>query len=130
MALDNIKLTFDNQFAGEMISPTGTVLIGDQENGIAPYHLLFGALGSCFYSTFLAIANKKKLVFEKATVEVSGSKRTGEVQTLEFVHIKISIYGGDNQVQLTKSAELGTRFCSIHNTISQVATMSLEVLFL
>jgi len=129
MALDNIQLTFDNQFVGEMISPTGKVLIGAQENGIAPYHLLFGALGSCFYSTFLAIANKKRLTFEKAFVEVSGSKRAGEVQTLEFVHIKVIIYGGDNEAQLTRSAELGTRFCSIHNTVSKVATMTLEVLF-
>lgn len=129
MALDNIQLSFTNEFVGKMTSPTGSVLIGSQDNGIQPYHLLFGALGSCFYSTFLAIANKKRLTFEKAEVEVSGEKRTGEVQTLEHVRIVITIYGGDNEAQLTRSAELGTRFCSIHNTISQVAKMDLEVIF-
>lgn len=129
MAVDNVQLSFTNEFVGEMTSPSGKVLIGTQENGMRPYHLLFGALGSCFYSTFLAIANKKRLTFEKAEVEVSGEKRAGEVQTLEHVKIVITIYGGDNEVQLTRSAELGTRFCSIHNTISQVAKMDLEVLF-
>ncbi|MBU0997060.1 MAG: OsmC family protein [Firmicutes bacterium] len=130
MALDNIQLEFSNDFVGKMISPTGTVLIGDQPNGIQPYHLLFGALGSCFYSTFLAIATKKRLTFGSVKVEVSGQKRSGEVQTLEWVNIKVSITNPSNEALLTRSAELGTRFCSIHNTIAHVAEMHLEVLFI
>lgn len=129
MAVDNVSLKFDNQFVGEVTSPAGTIKMGEQENGFAPYHLLFGALGSCFYSTFLAIATKKRLVFERAEIEISGSKRTGENNTLEFVTIKMVVYGGENEAQLIKSAELGTKFCSIHQTISKVATMNLEVSF-
>ncbi len=130
MALDNIMLEFSNDFVGKMISPTGTVLIGDQPNGLQPYHLLFGALGSCFYSTFLAIATKKRLTFDNVKIEVSGQKRTGEVQLLEWVEIKVVISNPSNEVLLTKSAELGTRFCSIHNTIAKVAEMKLEVSFI
>lgn len=129
MAVDNIKLSFDNQYVGEMISPTGKVLLGERENGMEPYHLLFGAIGSCFYATFLSIANKKRLTFERAEIEVSGKKRDGELQTLEYVHIQLVIYGGENEALLRKSAELGTKFCSIHETVSKVADMKLEVIF-
>lgn len=52
MALDNIKLKIDSNFIGELESPTGKIKIGDQIDGMEPYHLLFGALASCFYSTF------------------------------------------------------------------------------
>jgi hypothetical protein len=45
MAVDNIKLAFDPQFVGTMTSPSGTIKLGDQEGGMAPYHLLFGAVG-------------------------------------------------------------------------------------
>lgn len=129
MAVDNIKLEFTNEFIGKVIAPRGTVLIGDQENGMAPYHLLFGALGSCFYSTFLAIATKKRLTYDSVKIEISGHKRTGEIPTLEEVWIHMSIKNPSNEALLRKSAELGTRFCSIHETISKVANMHLEVVF-
>ena len=130
MAVDNITLNFTNEFVGEVISPTGKVLIGQQDQGMAPYHLLFGALGSCFYSTFLSIANKKRLTFDSASIEISGVKRTGEIPTLESVLIHMIIKNPSNEVGLTKSAELGTKFCSIHETISKVASMKLEVMFI
>jgi len=129
MAVDNIKLEFTNEFVGKVISPRGTILIGDQENGMAPYHLLFGALGSCFYSTFLAIASKKRLTYDSVKIEISGSKRTGEIPTLEDVLIHMVIKNPSNEIGLKKSAELGTHFCSIHETISKVANMRLEVEF-
>ena len=131
MALDNIKQTWDSNFVGEMETPTGKILLGEQENGIYPYHMLFGALASCFYATFLSIAKKKKLDFEKATVEVSGNKGTGqEVNLLEQVKIVLTITNPSNKTGLEKSAELGAKFCSIHETISKVANIDLIVEFI
>lgn len=130
MAVDNVQLRFDNQFVGELTSPKGTVKIGAQDGGMAPYHLLFGALGSCFYSTFLSIANKRKQTFDDAFIEISGTKRTTEIPTLESVLIRLVIKNPSDQASLRKCAELGTRFCSIHETISKVAEMHLEVEFL
>ncbi|XMB72796.1 OsmC family protein [Mycoplasmatota bacterium WC30] len=130
MALDNIKQTWDDEFKGVMETPTGNVTLGDQENGVQPYHLLFGALGSCFYATFLSIAKKKRLTFDKATVEVSGNKGEGkEINLLEKVVIKLVITNASNEKALAKSAEWGTKFCSIHETVSKVADIELIVEF-
>jgi len=129
MKTDNITLKFNPDFVGTMTSPTGTVLLGDQDNGVEPYHLLYGALGSCFYATFLGIAKKKRLTFTEAHIEVSGRKRDQVPPTLEEVLIKMVIFDASDEAQFIKSAELGTQYCSIHETISKVAKMSLEVTF-
>ncbi len=130
MALDNIKLTMDSNYVGELESPTAKIKMGDQDNGMMPYHLLFGALASCFYATFLSIATKKKLSFDKAEIEVSGTKGTGkEINLLEEVKIEMEITNPSNEEALIKSAELGAKFCSIHETISKVANIELQVRF-
>ncbi len=130
MALDTVKLTMDSNYVGELTSPTGTIKMGDQEGGMMPYHLLFGALASCFYSTFLVISTKKRLTFDKAEVEVSGYKETGkEKNLLEHVTMKLTVTNPSNQAAIIKSAELGAKFCSIHETISRVAEIELVVDF-
>jgi len=129
MKTDNITLEFNPDFVGTLTSPTGTVLLGEQDNGVEPYHLLYGALGSCFYATFLGIVKKKRLTFTQAQIEVSGRKRDQVPPTLEEVLIKMVIFDASDEAQFIKSAELGTQYCSIHETISKVAKMSLVVTF-
>ncbi len=130
MALDNIKLKIDSNFIGELESPTGKIKIGDQIDGMEPYHLLFGALASCFYSTFLVIAKKKRLKFDYAELEVFGHKETGkEINLLKQVTIKMIVTNPSNELGILKSAELGAKFCSIHETISKVANIDLDIQF-
>lgn len=129
MNTDLIKLSFDSTFTGTMVSPTGTVKLGDQNGGMQPYHLLYGALGSCFYATFLNIATKKRLTFKNATLEINGVKRDEIPPTLNEVTITLVINNPSDEIQFRKSAELGAKYCSIHETISKVATIKLEVLF-
>jgi len=129
MKADTVTLTFDNTFKGEMTSPSGTVPIGLKDGGVAPYHLLFGALGSCFYATFLSVADKMRLSFSDATVTVSGNKRDSVPATLDHVTIALVIVGGSDETKLRKAADLGAQYCSIHETVSKVATIDLEVTF-
>jgi putative redox protein len=129
MAVDNILIQFDPNFVGTMTSPSGSIRLGDQEGGMAPYHLLFGALGSCFYATFLSIAKKKRLTFAKAEIEISGEKRTEVPPTLQHVKIRLVVHNPSDEAGLLKSAHLGAQFCSIHETISKVAQMEHEVQF-
>ncbi len=129
MNTDLIKLSFDSTFTGTMVSPTGTVKLGDQNGGMQPYHLLYGALGSCFYATFLNIATKKRLTFKNATLEINGVKRDEIPPTLNEVTITLVINNPSDEIQFRKSAESGAKYCSIHETISKVATIKLEVLF-
>lgn len=129
MKADQISLKFDKNYVGEMTSPTGSVKLGDQDQGIQPYHLLFGALASCFYATFLSVANKMRLSFSDVDIVVSGNKRDETPATLDYVKIDMVIYNGSDEVKLTKAAELGGKYCSIHETISKVAEIELALTF-
>ena len=129
MKADPVKLAFENTFRGELTSPTSTIKIGQQELGMKPYHLLFGALASCFYATFLSISTKMRLTFDKAEIEVNGEKREETPATLKHVVMDFVIYGGKDQAKLRKAAELGATYCSIHETISKVAQIDLNIIF-
>ncbi|NLM33707.1 MAG: OsmC family protein [Acholeplasmataceae bacterium] len=99
------------------------------KDGAKPYDMLLGALGSCFYATFMSIVEKKKLTFDEVDLDISGRKRIEVPTTLEDVNIKMVIKNPSNEQQLLKSAELGAKYCSIYETISKVAKMNLEVIF-
>jgi len=128
MAVEDIVLEFSNNFSGIMKAPNGSLVIGD--DGFKPYNLLLGALGSCFYATFLSIVKKKRLSFSKADLKVSGRKREEVPTTLEEAKIELTIYGADSEEQFKKCAELGAEYCSIHETISKVANIKLELHFI
>lgn len=129
MKADTVKLKFDSNYIGELSSPTGTIKLGSQENGMKPYHLLFGALASCFYATFLSVAEKMRVSFTDVDIEVSGNKRDETPATLDQVTIKMVVYNGTDFTKLKRAADLGAQYCSIHETISKVAHMDLSVTF-
>lgn len=127
--MDKIKLTFSDKFEGEFTSPTGTVAIGSKPGAMKPYHLLFGALGSCFYATFLSIVEKKKLTFSGAEITIDAEKREEVPTTLKRVSIAVVIYDPSDEAQFLRSVELGAKYCSIHETVSQVAKIDFNVRF-
>lgn len=129
MNTDLVSLSFDPSFNGTMTSPTGTVKLGNQNGGLLPYHLLYGALGSCFYATFLSIVKKKRLTFQKASMTITGTKRDEVPPTLSEVTISMIISNPSDENQFIKSAELGAKYCSIHETVSKVANIKLDVVF-
>lgn len=129
MKADTVKLNFDSNYVGELTSPTGSIKLGSQDNGMKPYHLLFGALASCFYATFLSVAGKMRLTFTDVEIEVSGNKRDETPATLDQVTIQMVVYNGSDETKLKKAADLGAQYCSIHETVSKVAKIELIVTF-
>ncbi len=129
MAYDNIKLNYDYDFKGEIISPTAKTNLGDAENGLQPYHMLFGALGSCFYATFLSVAKKMRLTFDEASIEISGYKTDPNIKILDKVEMNLLITNPSNEERLLKSAKLGAEYCSIHALVSKAAEITLNVDF-
>lgn len=129
MNTDLIKFNFTNGFVGEFISPTGTVKIGQQPDGVAPYHLLYGALGSCFYATFLGVVKKMQLTFDRAEMSIVGNKRSTVPTILDLVQMELTVFGASDQKKMEKAAELGAKYCSIHETIAQVAPIEFVVKF-
>ena len=129
MAVRKADIFFSNEFSGELVVPNGKVAIGVEEGTVAPYDLLFGALASCLYATFLDVAEKKKIGFESARIEVTGEKRTETPTILTWVDTKIIIKGAEKEKGLEKSYEMATKYCSIYQTIAQVAKMTWSVEF-
>lgn len=127
MSDTSIKLHFGNEFKGTLETENGTISISKEE--FKPYNLLYGALGSCLYVTFLGIATKKRLTFSKVEMEIDGVKRESIPSTLETVQIKYIVYDASNEVQIKKSLDLAAQYCSIHETISKVATINIDLEF-
>jgi len=129
MALDTIKMEWTDDFSGTMESPLSTIRVGSSEGEMKPYHLLFGALGSCFYSTFINVAKKKRLTFGGASLQIDGVMRTEAPKTLETVSMLLTIKKPSDRQQFLRCVDYGIEFCSIHKTISAIATIKTEVVF-
>lgn len=125
--MNHVKMNFKSKEGNLITDSNVNVKIFDE--GVRPYELLLGALGSCFYATFLSIVEKKRLTYDEVKLDISGTKRTEVPQTLEEVNIKMIITNPSNEQQLLRSAELGAKYCSIYETLSKVAKMNLEVIF-
>ena len=62
MSAINVKLNFGRAFEGVLEAKNATAAIGkDKEGKLRPYDLMLGALGACYYATFVGIADKMKL---------------------------------------------------------------------
>lgn len=129
MAYDNIQLTYDYDFKGQIKTPVAQTAVGVEENGLQPYHMLFGALGSCFYATFLSVAKKMRLTFDDAKIEVSGWKTDDKLKILDQVKISMVVSNPSDEDRLLKAAKLGSQYCSIHALVSKAAHIELNVEF-
>jgi len=124
-----ITMDFGYEFKGEMHAKRGHVPIGIEEGTIEPYDLVFGALGSCLYSTFLDIAVKKKIVYQGVHMKVSGEKRTEVPTTLETCHVEVTVVAPEKEKGLDQAMRLATEYCSVYQTLSHVAKMSYSLKF-
>ena len=129
MDVNQINLTFGYEFDGEVRTPTGTILIGEGEDKMMPYDLLFGALGSCMYANFIGISQKKRIRFDQVKVEVSGEKRDEVPALLRWVKVKYIVINGEKEKEFEKTAELSSKYCSIYQTLSRVADMAWSIEF-
>lgn len=131
MAVKSMEVSFSDGFKGIAKAPNMEISIGTSVNQLLPYDMLYAALASCVYATFLEIVVKKKISYSQCNMRITGEKREEVPTTLKWVNVEFEIVGlEDNKEKgLIKSAELATKYCSIYQTIAKVADMSYEVLF-
>lgn len=127
MATNPVKLTFSQDFHGTMETFQTSVFIGQSEHGLYPYDMLFGALASCFYATFVDIMSKRRLAYSKAEIHISGIKRETIPATLKHTTVALTVYGTSDYSAVEKSALLAAKYCSVYQTISQVSEMELII---
>lgn len=129
MAQKEVSLTFSYAFEGELTAKNGTVKIGSEEGTLEPYDLLLGALGSCLYSTFLDIAVKKRITYDRLEMRITGEKRTEIPTTLKWVNVDVTVVNPEKEHGLDQALKLATEYCSVYATISKVAEMSYTLSF-
>jgi putative redox protein len=127
MATRDVSVDFSREFKGVLDTGVTQATVGSAPGELLPYDMLFAALASCLYATFLDIVNKKKIDFESAKVTVSGAKRDEVPTFLKEVHVHYTIKGSDNEKALKRSAMLAAKYCSVYQTISKVADMSWDL---
>lgn len=124
-----VTMDFDYEFKGVLKAKRGTVDIGIEEGTIEPYDMVFGALGSCLYSTFLDIAVKKKIVYDGVKMKISGEKRTEVPTTLKTVNVDVTVVNPEKEKGLDQAMRLATEYCSVYQTLAHVADMSYSLNF-
>lgn len=127
MAVREVEVEFSREFRGVLNTGQTRAAVGSDPGELEPYDMLFAALASCLYATFLDIVDKKKIAYETAKLTITGEKRDAVPATLKWVNVKYEIQGSDNEKGLMRSAELAAKYCSVYQTISHVAEMSWEL---
>ena len=122
-------LEFKKDFKGKLILADGEIGIGMNPNEARPYDLLQGALVSCLHSTLLEILTKKRIDIDSVYYQVSGEKRDEIPTTLKSVSIEAFFSPSDKEEQIRKSMELACKYCSVYNTLAQVAEMKMTMSF-
>lgn len=126
MEKQHVQLNFSQDFVGTLQTQLGEFSVGRQKGDLLPYDMVLGALGSCYYATFLGIAEKMRLEYEKVEIDIRGAKRQEVPTTLEWVEVKLDFYGvapkQDNK--FARAVDLAGQYCSVHEMIAQVAKIT------
>jgi len=128
--MNSLKINYKNSFVGNMINERNEFDTKIGEDGLMPYELAMSGIVSCFYSTFIDIALKKRLEWESVLVDIFWEKSNEEVAFLKEAKIKLqvkTIKGSDTNFD--KSFELAAKYCSLYQTFSRVAALSWEATY-
>ena len=130
---NKINIEFQNGFNGVSTNEGGATLNVAPEQW-RPYELLFTALASCMYSTFLDVIDKKKLDYDKINISIDGEKVDDIPSFLKKADIKFTVSGAEKDNEKTvakfeKSLKLSEKYCSIFNTITKIAELNSTITF-
>ncbi len=115
---------------GRLITDSGaSVTLGTRAETFSAYELLLGGLSHCLFSTYESMAEKMQLEYSGMDMNVTGVKRDEKVATLQTVDIEVLAKGVVDQAKFEKAFEISTRYCSIFNTLSQVAKMRWNITY-
>ena len=127
MDISKVSVSYHDGFKGTLHGSRMDAEVG--EDGLAPYDMLLGGLSGCFYVTFLEIAEKKRLSFDRAEMELEGVHRDGIPRTLSDIHMTLTLFGAaeEDRKAYQQSLNLAEKYCSIHATIAKVAKITCDL---
>ena len=119
-----------NKHDGQLRTDSGATLeLSRKPHAFAPYELLLGGLSYCLFSTFESISEKMQVSYVGMEMDIKGEKRDEKVATLETCLITVSANGVEDEEKFKKAFEISTRYCSVFQTLSKVATMNWNISF-
>lgn len=124
-----VSLRFGTELAGELLAEDRKLAVGRDAGGFAPYELMLGALGSCYYANFIGIAKKMRLEYEGVEIAIHGVKRDEIPTTLKTVDMVLTVRGARSEKGFARASELSAKYCSVHETIAKVADIQLTLRF-
>ncbi len=116
---------FENGFHGTYQVLDQTLKIGHER--IQPYDMTYGAVGSCFYATFLEVAREHGITVASAEVTVEGRKRKTVPSTLEYLKLTLRPESDAEREDLEACMEEALNKCSMAATIRAVAEVEAEL---
>ena len=114
-----VTLDFNDGFQGELKAKRASAKIGSEEGTLDPYDMVFGALGSCLYATFLEIALKKKIGYDSVHIKISGEKREELPTFLKTTHVELTVVNPEKEKGLEQAMRLATEYCSVYQTLAR-----------
>jgi uncharacterized OsmC-like protein len=104
---------------------------GGREGIISPEDLFVGAVASCKFTTFCAMAEKLRVDLASLKIDATGhiTKEQGRGFTFTKIVIKllIGITSEDQRKKAEKCVELTERYCLVTNSINSEVQMSAEI---
>lgn len=120
-------LHFDQGFVGSASGERASLPLNMEAVGFQPYELLYSALGSCVHATFLGIAEKMRVTYDRVDYHITGIKREEIPTFLVECTMTISVKGASDPAKFDKAFDLGTQYCSVFNTLAKVAQMKVII---
>ena len=121
------RLHFDQGFVGSASGERASLPLNMEAVGFQPYELLYSALGSCVHATFLGIAEKMRVTYDRVDYHITGMKREEIPTFLVECTMTISVKGASDPAKFDKAFDLGTQYCSVFNTLAKVAQMKVII---
>ncbi len=130
--MGKINLNFNSDFSGKVVSERSGYTFSISKEEAFPYELAIAGLVSCFYSTFMDVAVKKRLEWEAVDIEADWSKQVLNTPTfLKKAHLKINVKVIKGKTTaFDKSFELAAKYCSLYQTFSKVGEVSWEASYI
>ncbi len=115
---------------GHLHTDKGSVLeMSGNKGAFDAYELLLGALSHCLFATFKSLAEKMQVQYESVVMEIVGVKRDEKVALLETVQLDVGVKSVSDESKFKRAFEIATRYCSVFQTLSKVATLNWTIKF-
>lgn len=121
--MSEIRAVFEPRYHGIIEGSRARLVLGPEEGEFGPYDLVLGGLAGCFYATFLGIAGKMHLHYHEVILDIEGHHREDPPTTLQHIILNMEVKGADpdQEKRYQRAVEIAGKYCSVYQTLSQVA---------